>query len=309
VVPVPSNPSPNPSSSAWLSKIADSNGVIGIGSLQIAANMTGETNDYGFPIYVPQAGVALLQGHCTESWGTCGVEGQMYALDPRSEPENAGIQGDRHLGIVDAAGGYESDFWGTSYPFTNGQIVNAWGGKCPLNANGYTDNSCESTATGTPLSIGIIRAQDVLAALNNPNGSLPYALQFAVKCSDGHVPPFVGSDGTTAGCMPQGSHIVLNWHDAQVNASGCAPIVCVIERTADLDHFGGFVTDTNGGQSGFSLQHEDDIDRMSFGLPGPLLTTIVPEACREGLAGACSPSNNDYYIQLTTVNNLPWEII
>jgi hypothetical protein len=269
--------------------------------------MTGESNDYGFPIYLAQPGAPLLKGHCTESWGTCGVEGKSFAIDPRSEPENAGVQGDRHLGIIDISSEIEADFWGTTpYPYTNGEIVNAWGGECGLLGDGYVPGVCSSTATGTPLSIGIIRAQDLMLALNDPNGTLPYALQAAVKCSDGHIPPMQGSDGTTAGCMPQGSRVTLNMTMAQATASTPYPIVAVLLRT--IVKYGLIVTDTNGGQSGFSLQHEDDLDRMSFGLPGPLLTTVIPEACREALPGACSASNHDYYVEFPT-GSLPWVIL
>jgi hypothetical protein len=292
---IPQNPAVNSQTSAWLSHL----GTLGFGQLQFAANASGITSDYNYPIYRMASGSTAIavKVHCTEPWGTCSVEGKTVYVDSRALPEDGGNVGDSHFAIVDPGAGMEYDFWGTKWPPVGGKLTVSWGGKCALSGTGYS--GCAATGSGTALSLGIIRASDLLAAVAN-GGTLPYALASSVKCTDGYISPFTASDGTTAGCPPEGARAYLAMHDSDVNATSASNIVKVLMRTMDEDHYGMFITDIDGGESGFSLVGESDLSYTTFGLPGPFVTNVVPEAVTEGLLGSSAPFNNVFYIQLST---------
>jgi hypothetical protein len=216
-------------------------------------------------------------------------------VDSRATPENGGNIGDAHFAIVDSGTGMEYDFWRTQWPPKNGVLTIGWGGECPLSGNGIV--ACGATATSTAISLGIIRAKDLVAAVQN-GGTLPYALQTAIKCTNKAVAPFLTSDGSTPGCPPEGARVYLAMHDSDVNASGVSGILQAILRTIDEDHYGMFVTDTNGGEDGFSLTMESDLTYTTFGLPGPAVTDLVPLAQSEGVPGSSQPFQSEYYLQL-----------
>ena len=225
-----SNPSPNPSSSAWISKISP----IGFGPFQFPANANGLSQTSMFPIYQNNNGPAY-KIHCTEPWGTCALEGQTIRLLPGMLPESAtpsGCQGDCHLGFIN--NGNEYDMWATQWPPNGNTLDVGWGGICSLSGPGYS--SCASTATGTALSLGIVRVSDLLLAVQT-GGTLPYALQTAINCSDGHVAPFTGSDGHCSGGAPQGERAYLAMHDSDINATSLTPIAKAILRTIDEDQW------------------------------------------------------------------------
>jgi hypothetical protein len=291
---IPKNPSVNPNTATWLSSL----GTLGIGKLQFAENSAGLANDFTYPIY-PMASVAAggmpVKIHCTEPWGTCNVEGKTVYVMPNERPEDYGSGGDEHMTLVDVAHDKEYDFWGTQWPPSNGTLTINWGGSCSLSGDGYSH--CSATATSTPLSVGIIRVNDLLRAIRGPRGSLPYALQVATKCSNGSVAPMISGDGHKAGCAPEGSRVYLAMHDGEVDAGAQSPIEKAILRTIDEDHYGMIITDTNGGEDGFSIQAESDLTYTAFGKPGPLVNELIPEATKEGMGGT-APWNNTYYLQL-----------
>jgi hypothetical protein len=234
--------------------------------------------------------------HCTAPFkGTCGVEGRTVHIELSERPENAGAPGkDSHFAIVDTASGNEYDFWGTQWPPSNGVLKIGWGGICTLSGTGY--NRCGATASGTAVSLGIIRAKDLIAAVRG-GGTLPYALQASTKCADGFLAPILSSDGNSPGCPPEGARVYLAMHDAEVNASAAPGITKAILRTVDEDHYGIFITDQNGGSDGFSLVTENDVSYTAFGLPGPLVTQLVPLAISEGIP-AMAPFHDVYHLQL-----------
>ncbi len=296
---IPHDPSVNPNSSAWLARL----GTLSLGKFQFAAPGASDiSQDYGYPIYPMSArapGAMRVRIHCTAGWGRCGVEGQTVYVTPRELPEDGGAPGeDSHLTLIDAEARVEYDLFGVLWPPKDGTLTAAWGGPCALDGDGYDGHGCGATATGTPLSIGIIRARDLLLAAKTPNGALPYALQTAVKCTNGKVPPMTGSDGHTAGCAPQGSRVYLAMHDAQVDAGSDSPIEKALLRTIDEDHFGMIISDTNGGQDGFSLQSESDLTYTAFGEPGPSTNELLPELRREGLLRGSAPYKGIYYVTL-----------
>jgi hypothetical protein len=304
-----SSPTVNPNSAAWVADL----GTFSLNSLN-ADNSASLTTDHGMPVYLNHAGANIpVKIHCTATYSSstpCNDEGMTIYIDPREVPQNDDVSGqDDHMEFIDQASGYAYDFWQVSWPPSGGVLDASWSGRCLLAGNGFSNPSysgpswndgCDSTASGTPISMGAIRATDLLAAISN-GGTLPEAIQVAVACTGpGPLPsPFLGSgDGKCAGYAPEGSHLYLAMHDSDVNALGVAPIVGVILRTLDEDHYGAYIVSVGGSQSGIQLQTEMDSTYTVWGQPGPWWTQFVPEAQNEGLPGANSPYNNRYQVQL-----------
>jgi len=301
---LPTNPTVNVKTSTWLSSL----GTISLGQLQFAANPSGVARDFGTPVYETAVGprAMAVKVHCTEPWGTCAVEGKTVYVESSEQPEDGGTNGeDSHFAIVDNTTGDEYDFWGTRWPPSNGVLTIEWGGSCKLSGPGY--GGCGGSASGTALSLGIIRAKDLVAAVQS-GGTLPYALSTGVKCADGYVAPMTSSDEYTPGCPPEGARAYLALHDSDVNASGASDIVKAILRTIDEDHYGMFITDSGSGD-GFSFITESDVTYTAFGLPGPLVNTLVPLAQSEGIPGSSAAYEAVWYLHLPATGiNLSSEI-
>jgi hypothetical protein len=295
---IPNPPTVNPRSAAWVAALAP------FTLSRLAANdVSNIVHDHGEPIYLNHAGANNpVKIHCTSNFGhiPCNVEGQTVYVDPREIPQHGDAPGeDDHLALIDEPAGYEYDFWAVhEWPPQDGVLNVNWGGRCALSGNGFTNPSytgphwnsgCASTASGTPLTMGTIRAKDLLAAIAT-GGTLPQALAVAVACPGMGVPlpaPFLGSgDGRCPGNAPEGSRMYLAMHDADVNALSAAPLVKVILRTLDEDHYGAYIIDTGGQQPGIQLQTEADTTYTAWGQPGPWWTQVAPEAAREGLPEA-----------------------
>jgi hypothetical protein len=287
---LPPNPGVDPNTAAWLAQTG-----AGLGRFQFARNAGGLGEDYTIPIYMGRAGdpnLIAVHVHCTEPWGRCKTEGSTVHVDPRALPEDGGREhADSHFAVIDEAERKEYDFWGTRWPPQNGQLTIAWGGVCSLDGDGY--DGCSATATGTPLSLGIARVKDILAARSSPHGTLPYAMAVAVRCANGRAGPVIGSDGHEPGCPPEGARLYLDMSDDEVDASQASPIAKVLLRTIDRDHYGMIVTDINGGQHIFSFQVESDLTYTTAGLPGPLVTQLLPALIAEGWTG--TEAYNDVY--------------
>jgi len=307
---IPNPPTVNPNSAAW---------VAGMGPFSLnniaAVTPAGTLVNHHEPVYYNHGGANVpVTIHCTAHFGNrdCSTEGMTVYIDPRETPQNGAKPGeDDHLALIDVPAGYEYDFWVVhEWPPQNGVLTVNWAGRCALDGNGFTNPSysgphwnsgCASTASGTPISMGLIRAKDLMAALHDPHGSLPEAIAFGIPCpGPGPLPaPFLGSgDGKCPGHAPEGSRLYLAMHDADVDALGVAPIVAVILRTLDEDHYGAFLIDTGGRQPGMQLAAQSDTTYTAWGLPGPLMTQYLPEAQAEGLPGAAFPYDEKYEIGL-----------
>jgi hypothetical protein len=288
---IPNPPTVNANNAAYVS---------GLGSFTLntlnAFTAAAVDDNHGEPIYMNHAGSNTpVKIHCTENYGNqpCNVEGDTIYIDPREIPQNGDVSGqDDHIVFMDPAAGYEYDFWVVhQWPPQNGVLTVNWGGRCALSGSGFTTPSCASTAIGTPVSMGLIRAKDLVAAVSS-GGALPQAIAVAVNCPGAGV-----GDGQCPGNAPEGSRMYLAMHDSDVNALNAAPITKVILRTLDEDHYGAIIMDTGGSQSGIQMQAESDDTYTVWGLPGPWMTQFIPLAQSEGLPGS-SGTQNDYQVQL-----------
>jgi hypothetical protein len=187
---------------------------------------------------------------------------------------------DHHVLSIDTKNQVEFDIWNSTPIFTaSGQTWSVGGaGECPLAGNG---TGCSgSFATNIAGSLGLIRAEDILVALNssNPNAVLPYALSIATKCNGtAHQFPATASDaqcganiGTSTTRPPEGARLCINLTDAQINAGSWSDYEKVVYRTADCQHFGMFIRDTSwSGAPGFGWQEQGGQAYVAFGQQDP----------------------------------------
>jgi hypothetical protein len=306
---IPSNPQPDPSSSAWISESQIGNTI---GRFQFFANSSGYAQDVTYPIYYTVASsdphAETIKISCSGYAGAgCPANGVKLSVDSRVLPEDYGASGDRHIAFIDKAGGYEHDLFQAQWPPVNGILTAKEGGQCALGGTGFSGGDCDATASGVPLSLGTIRATDLLAAIGNPNGSLPYAIAVSTKCNLGWIAPALNGDNGGESCEtgpPDGARFYLAMHDSDVNALDAPNIVKVLLRTLDEDHYGAMLTDTNGGGAEMSMSRESDLTYTVYGEPGPWVSQFVPEAVNEGLTGASAPSNGEYFIDVPLPSNL-----
>ena len=192
---------------------------------------------------------------------------------------------DHHISSINTLEGYEDDIWlGSPFPTQAGATWSIGGaGRCALNGDGT--GCAGATATNMALSMGIIRAEDILYCLNssaNPEScTLPYALAIAPKCngknftypataSDGQCFDSSGTNHSTTAGLPEGSRGCVNLTDAQINALPYPAYEKVVLRTADCQHFGMFVRDSNySGGPGFAWQFSGAEAFSAFGHTDP----------------------------------------
>ena len=327
---LPSAPVLAANSATEMTAIAAAKGnTITFGNAQFwaIANPVNYTADFGWPIYLNHQGSNTpVKIHCIEPWasGGCNVEGLTVYIDPRELPENYPPKNgqiapnqDAHWVLhdiaPDAAGNmYEYILWQTQWPPQNGVLTISWGGRCLLGGNGFTNPSagakqniaCGGDATSSPATPLLIRADDWMHALHT-NGVLPsapgIAIDVATVGSCTAPAPFLGNDGSgsCATYPPEGDRFFLRAHDSDVNASGCKPLMCVLLRTIDEDHFGTFLTDSTGtGNSNtFGFQMQNDLTFTAWGLPGPNNAVLLPEFKAEGFTIG-GPWGGSYQIPL-----------
>jgi hypothetical protein len=323
-IPVPAPVNPN--SAAWVAN-ASAIGPFGIAGSLYAYDAP-NWREIAFPIYLAHAGSDTpVRIHCTKRYGgdrvPCNIEGMTVYVDAREVPQNGGLPADHpadaHWALIDEAAGYEYDAWNTQWPPKDGVLTVGWGGRCSLAGNGFTNASyqgphwnsgCVGTTSGTPQSLGIVRAKDLLAAAKN-GGALPAALSLVYGCtgiSKKLADPFLsGGDGHCAGAVPEGTRMYLAMHDGDIDALGIAPIVAALLRTLDEDHFGGFIVDSaDGPKPGFGLNVESDSTYTAFGLPGPW-KMFLDEAGREGLQTFRVPFSGRTAIRLAMPDAVTWD--
>jgi len=314
---IPSPPTVNTHSSAWVSSV-NQGGNFSLNQINVSAT-EGNNADHNYPIYYNHSGSNTpVTIHCMLEYvsGTqCNDEGMTVYIDPREKIQNNAESGqDDHLTIIDPVAGYEYVFWRVQTPFppTNGVLTAAYSGRCSLWGDGFTNPSyggvhwnsgCVGDESGYPLSVGIIRPEDLEAALNSSTGSLPTALSFGMTCTgqpnNGALPaPFLGTGSgkcNNSTTPIEGNRLYLAMHDSDVNALHLPKITSVILRTLDEDHYGAYLTDTGGSQPGVQLYGVSDNTYLTWGANDPWHSWFLPEAKNEGLPGATSETQSAMY--------------
>ena len=218
---------------------------------------------------------------------------------------------DHHILDINTTEGYEDDIWlGKPMPSQANQTWSVGGaGRCALDGDG---TGCSgSTATNMALSMGLIRAEDILYCLNSSSDpthcTLPYALAVAPKCngknftypataSDGQCFDSSGTNHSTSAGLPEGERGCLNMTDDQINALPYPAYEKVVYRTMDCQHYGVFDRDSNwSGGPGFVFQNQGGEAYAAFGHTDPWRTL----ASQAGI----SVSGSTFTIKFTDLKN------
>ena len=197
--------------------------------------------------------------HCTEPWGRCPVEGLRVAI-----PDRAQVPGgtDGHLTVVDAAGGWESDFWRVlGKPPHGGRLTIGWGGQTRIDGDGL---GSYAVAARFGTLAGLLRPEEL------QSGLIDHALAISVHCDSGRFvyPASHGSSPCAAEGLPDtdapaiGTRFQLALSPAQIDAFPAGPYTKTVLRA--LARYGMYVVDT-GGSWGFVK--ESSLSDTSFGLP------------------------------------------
>jgi hypothetical protein len=220
------------------------------------------TSDWQHPTYYPSASDPTFTIHCTESWGTCEVEGLKVRIP--DEARAAGAH-DGHMTVVDQASGWEYDLWQvTKKPRGGGKLVTSWGGRTRIDGDGL---GSDATAAHFGLLAGTIRAEEM------QRGQIDHALFMLVKCDSGKIDfPAQGHGLACAdrGDAPsEGAHFQLDLSAAEIDALHVPDWKKTILRA--MSEYGLYVGDTTGG-SPWEIWFESGSTYTSFGKVDPMVS-------------------------------------
>jgi hypothetical protein len=226
----------------------------------------GPEHDWSHPIYYSRPSDPLFTVHCTESWGTCAVEGAQIRIPDAAAAADGG---DAHMAVVDQANGWEYDFWRVeNKPSGGGTLTVSWGGKTRIGTEDSDGLGSDATVSRFALLAGVVRPAELEA------GQISHALFMTVKCSNGTwVWPARSGGGTpcsslglsNAGAPAIGQHFMLAMSDAEIDGLSLPAWQKTILRA--MADYGMFVGDTGGADWG--IQFESSASYTSFGRPDP----------------------------------------
>jgi hypothetical protein len=230
------------------------------GPAKMTAGDADSAYDYSHPLYFAKPGDPVFRIHCTESWGTCPIEGHQVRIPDRARPAGGG---DGHLAVLDYSTGWEYDLWQVrSKPAGGGTLEASWGGRTRLDGDGLGTNA---TAAHFALSAGIIRPEELEA------GRIDHALFMVVKCTAGKVYPAGGGGAQcadTTNAPAGGMRFQLDYSSAEIEAMSVPRWKKTILHA--LATYGAYIGDTGGG--GFNFQFQSGSTYTSFGEPDALVT-------------------------------------
>lgn len=223
----------------------------------------------GFPIFLSTSGDPLVTFSC--------VPGSPQGHIPANARAAAGS--DHHLGIIQSNGD-EFDGWLVSDPgrdWKTGDSVNCQIGAKDNVISGMGIES-PSTTSGNSLAAGLIRSDELGAALASVDGILPHAIVADVSCVQG-TPVYPGTSNATlckgGSSVPIGARLQLDLTFPQIDALAADNYTKVILRT--LHRYGAIVDDTDDWfgdempHGGMRTKWEDPTPFTANGQPVPLL--------------------------------------
>ena len=245
---------------------ADSNATVGyitgLGPpVNLRANDHGSAGEFGEPIYWSRPADPVFTVACDESQqGACDLpDGTRVRIPDAARPAGGS---DGHLAVIDAASGWEYDFWRVaSKPAGGGTLVVGGSGRTRIDGDGLGSGA---TAAKFGNYAGTIRPEELEA------DRIDHALVAYVDCSDGeYVFPAMGSGRTCGGpgAPPMGTRLQLDMTEAEIDGLGVEPWKKTIFEA--MARFGIFVADTGGGTWGLRVQ--SDATYESFGARPRLL--------------------------------------
>jgi hypothetical protein len=245
--------------------------TFGTGGARFSAGGAGTSADWGHPLYYSQPSDPVYTVHCTESWGTCDVEGIQLQIPNAAKPAGAG---DAHMAVIDQRGRWEYDFWQIKRkPAGGGTLVVSWGGRTRIGTPDADGLGAKATASHFGLAAGIIRPEELVA------GKINHALFMTVKCTNGTSVWPAGS-GTGRSCSQMGlsnanapamgAHVYLDVPLTRIRALAIPywkkAILIAMAR------YGMYVGDTGSDYTGWTIQIESGSSYTNFGLPDPWAT-------------------------------------
>ncbi len=227
----------------------------------LQAGVSGTRSDWQHPTYYPDRNDPEYEIHCTESWGTCEIEGMHVRIPERAE---AAAGSDGHLTVVDQDTGWEYDFWQVRRkPRGGGRLVISWGGRTRIDGDGL---GSDANAAHYGSLAGIIRAEEMR------RGRIDHALFMLVRCDSGRkVYPARGLGlpcDHSAGAPSQGTRFQLDLSPAEINALGVPAWKKTILRA--MAEYGLYVGDTTGGTP-WNIWFESGATYTSFGRRDPMV--------------------------------------
>jgi len=215
--------------------------------------------DWNHPYYFSKPTDPVFTVHCTQSWGTCAVEGMQVRIPDAARPAGGS---DGHMAVIDQAGGWEYDFWQvTSKPKGGGRLTISWGGRTAIGGASSDGLGSDATAALFGLMAGIIRYPEMAS------GTINHALFLIIKCSRGKVYPAqgLGAQCSDGHAPAMGQHLYLAMSDDEIAALNAPDWQKTILRA--MAHYGMFVGDTGG--SPWGVEFESGSTYTSYGQADP----------------------------------------
>jgi hypothetical protein len=231
--------------------------------------------DYGHPIYYARPTDPLYTVHCTRWTSVCELEGMRVRIPPEARPASGS---DRHMAVIDQAGGWEYDFWQVRtvpLPATGGEVRISHGGRTRWGTADSDALGTNATAAHFALGAGVIRAEEWDAATSSGK-PIRHALFIGVRCTAGYSVYPAAPDTTASVCRgrrkrakapPLGARFYLDMSGAQIDTlpvpTWKRPILKAMAR------YGMIVGDTGGNRhTSFGVSAESDTQYRAFGYRG-----------------------------------------
>ena len=260
--PLPPNPRLHPNSANIVRT------VLGYGRpASFDVGQAGTPDDWFHPVYYSRSTDPLYTLDCTESWGTCELEGRQIRIPWAARPAAGG---DGHMTVVDQAGGWEYDMWQATKGAAT--VTMSWGGMTRIDGDAL---GSDANAGQWGLLGGILRASEL------ESGRIDHAMFAVIRCDNGtRVYPAAGQGNGcgTSDAPPMGARFQLAYSDPEIDALPVPAWKKTILRA--LARYGAYFGDTGG--PGLSLvQPESGATYTSFGYEDPFVTF----ARRSGVPG------------------------
>lgn len=233
--------------------------LLSFGPLQnLTAGDAGRADDFGRAVYFSHPGDPVFAVHCTKLRRPCPVEGLRIRI-----PDAARVPGgsDGHLSVVDAASGWEYDFWRVqSKPAGGGRLAVARGGRTRIDGDGLGSGAV-AARFGTLA--GLLRPEELQA------GHINHALAISVRCDSGafvypasQVSTSCASLGLPDADAPAiGTRLQLAMTPAKIDDLDVPAYRRTVLRA--MARYGMYVADTGGS---WGIVKESGLETLSFGL-------------------------------------------
>lgn len=203
--------------------------------------------EFGTPIFFADANTPKYTINCTESWGTCALEGQQVPIPAEAQ---AAPGSDGQMVVVDLVARKSYDFW----QYKNDHANTSWGGVISIDGPGYDTAGNSAVGAGLSRLVGIARNYEI------SQGVIDHALVFSTNaCGTEHRAPATKSDGRVSGSggVPEGIRVQLDPSvncDTLAGAGSGEKAVCKA-----MQKYGAYNIDCGG--STMALQFENPIGK------------------------------------------------